>query len=71
MGFLIGLFGLATGLVGFWLDFSADPFSAQPSPAYFDIGVGGIAFAVIGFIIQMWPRRTARRASPQAETQTA
>jgi hypothetical protein len=66
MGFLIGLFGLAVGFAGFLMDFSADPFSTQPSPAYFDIGVAGIAFAIVGFIIQMWPRsaaRTARRAA--------
>src|ERR1700679_2423344 len=62
MGFLIGLFGLAVGFVGFWFDFSADPFPAQSSPAYFDIGVAGIAFAIAGFIIQMWPRSAARAA---------
>jgi hypothetical protein len=70
MGFLIGLFGLAVGFAGFWMDFSADPFSTQPSPAYFDIGVAGIAFAIAGFIIQMWPRSAARRAASRAGAQT-
>jgi hypothetical protein len=73
MGFLIGLLGLAVGFIGFWFDFSADPFSTQPSPAYFDIGVAGIAFAIVGFIIQMWPRsaaRAARRAASRAGAQT-
>jgi hypothetical protein len=73
MGFLVGLFGLIVGFVGFWFDFSADPFSTQPSPAYFDIGVAGIAFAIVGFIIQMWPRsaiRAARRTAPRADAQT-
>ena len=72
MGFLVGLFGLAVGFAGFLMDFSADPFSAQSSPAYFDIGVAGIAFAIVGFIIQMWPRsaaRVARRAASRAGAQ--
>jgi hypothetical protein len=72
MGFLIGLFGLAVGFAGFWMDFSSDPFSTQPSPAYFDIGVAGIAFAIVGFMIQMWPRsavRAARRSASRTGAQ--
>lgn len=66
MGFLVGVLGLAAGFVGFWLDFSSDPFAAQPSPAYFDLGIGGIVVAILGFIIQMWPRRRVARKGPQA-----
>jgi thiamine transporter ThiT len=57
MGFLIGIAGLVTGFVGFWLDFSADPFGARPSQSFFDLGIAGIALAIAGFIVQMWPRR--------------
>lgn len=66
MGFLIGVFGLLIGLVGFWRDFSSDPFAAQPSPAWFDLGIAGIACAIAGFIIQMWPRRRVVPKGPQA-----
>jgi hypothetical protein len=74
MGFLVGLLGLVVGFIGFWADFSADPFSSQASSTLFDIGVAGIALAVISFIIQMWPRgaaRAARRAASRARAQTA
>jgi hypothetical protein len=73
MGFLVGLLGLVVGIIGFWADFSADPFSTQSSTTNFDMGAVGIAFAVVGFIIQMWPRsaaRAARRAAARARTQT-
>ena len=66
MGFLIGMFGLVVGLVGFWLDFSADPFAATPSPAWFDLGIAGITCAIGGFIIQMRPRRRIAPKGPQA-----
>ena len=66
MGFLIGILGLVIGFVGFLFDFSADPFAAQPSPAWFDLGVAGIAIAIIGFIVQMWPRRRIAPKGPQA-----
>jgi ABC-type antimicrobial peptide transport system permease subunit len=66
MGFLVGILGLVIGLVGFWSDFSADPFAAPPSPAWFDLGIAGIAVAVLGFIIQMRPRRRVAAKSPQA-----
>lgn len=65
MGFLIGILGLSVGLVGFWSDFSADPFAAEPSPAWFGLGVAGIAVAVLGFAIQMWPRRRIAGKGPQ------
>ena len=63
MGFLIGILGL---FVGFWSDFSADPFAAEPSPAWFGLGVAGIALAVLGFTIQMWSRRRIAGKGPQA-----
>ena len=66
MGFVVGILGLAAGFAGFWLDFSADPFAAQPSQAYLDLGVGSIALAILGFIIQMWPRRRVVPKGPQA-----
>jgi hypothetical protein len=66
MGFLIGIFGLIVGFAGFWLDFSADPFAAQPSPAWFGLGMAGIALAVLGFTVQMWPRRRIAGKGPQA-----
>jgi len=65
MGFLVGIFGLIVGFAGFWLDFSADPFAAQPSLAWFELGVAGIAVAVLGFIVQMWPRRRIAHKGPQ------
>ena len=65
MGFLIGFFCLIVGFAGVWFDFSADPFAAQPSPAWFDLGIAGIAIAVLGFIVQMWPRRRIARKGPQ------
>jgi len=66
MGFLIGIFGLIVGFTGVWLDFSADPFAAQPSSAWFGLGVAGITLAVLGFTAQMWPRRRVVRKEPQA-----
>lgn len=66
MGFLIGIAGLIAGVAGFWLDFSADPFATQPSQVYFDLGVGGISLAILGFIVQMWPRRRVVPKGPQA-----
>lgn len=66
MGFAVGILGLAAGFIGFWMDFSADPFAAQPSETYFNLGVGGIALAILGFIVQMWPRRRAVPKGPQA-----
>ena len=63
MGFLVGMVGLVVGFIGFWADFSADPFSVQSSSTNFDMGVAGIAVAVAAFIIQMWPRSSARAAS--------
>ena len=66
MGFLVGVFGLALGFFGFWLDFSSDPFAAQPSQTWFDLGVGGIVVAIVGFIVQMWPRRRVVPKGPQA-----
>jgi len=66
MGFVVGILGLAAGFIGFWLDFSADPFAAQPSVVWFDLGVGGIVLAILGFIIQMWPRRRVAPKGPQA-----
>jgi hypothetical protein len=69
MGFLVGLLGLVVGVIGFWADFSADPFSGQPSSTNFDMGALGVAFAVTGFVIQMWPRSAARRAASRAGAQ--
>ena len=66
MRFLVGILGLVVGFVGFWLDFSADPFATQPSPAWFDLGIAGIACAIGGFILQMWPRRRIAPKGPQA-----
>ncbi|HEX4508364.1 MAG TPA: hypothetical protein VH722_21730 [Alphaproteobacteria bacterium] len=66
MGFVIGILGLAAGLIGFWFDFSADPFAAEPSAVWFDLGVGGVSLAILGFIIQMWPRRRVAAKGPQA-----
>jgi hypothetical protein len=66
MGFLVGVLGLVVGFIGFWTDFSADPFSVQSSSTNFDIGVAGIAIAVAAFIVQMWPRRRARALQGQA-----
>ena len=66
MGFAVGILGLAVGFIGFWLDFSSDPFAAQPSAVWFDLGVGGVVFAILGFIIQMWPRRRVVPKGPQA-----
>jgi hypothetical protein len=66
MGFLIGIVGLIAGFAGFWFDFSADPFAAKPPQAYFDLGVGGVALAFLGFIVQMWPRRRVIPKGPQA-----
>jgi hypothetical protein len=66
MGFLVGIAGLIAGVAGLWLDFSSDPFAAQPSAVWFDLGVGGIVLAILGFIIQMWPRRRVTRKGPQA-----
>jgi hypothetical protein len=73
MGFLVGVLGLVVGFIGFWADFSADPFSVQSSSTNFDIGVAGIAVAVAAFIVQMWPRRRARatrRTAPGGGAQT-
>jgi hypothetical protein len=73
MGFLVGVLGLVVGFIGFWADFSADPFSVQSSSTNFDIGVAGIAVAVAAFVIQMWPRssaRAARRAASRTGAQT-
>ena len=73
MGFLVGVLGLVIGIIGFWADFSADPFSVQSSTTNFDMGVAGIAVAVAAFVIQMWPRRRARalaRAASRAGAQT-
>jgi hypothetical protein len=61
MGFLIGVFGLVAGSVGFWLDFSADPF-ASSSSTDLNLGVIGIACAVAGFAIQMRPKRSPHTA---------
>ena len=69
MGFLVGVLGLFVGFIGFWADFSADPFSVQSSSTNFDMGIAGIAVAVVAFIVQMWPRssaRAARRAASRA-----
>jgi len=66
MGFLIGVSGLVIGFAGFWADFSADPFAAQPSQVWFNLGVAGLVLAVIGFIVQMWPRRRIAPKGPQA-----
>jgi hypothetical protein len=60
MGFLVGVLGLVVGFIGFWADFSADPFLTRSSSTNFDLGVAGIAIAVFAFIIQMWPRSAAR-----------
>jgi len=73
MGFLVGLLGLVVGVIGFWADFSSDPFSVQASSTNFDMGVAGIAVAIAAFVIQMWPRsnaRAARRAASRAGAQT-
>lgn len=69
MGFLVGLLGLVVGVIGFWADFSADPFSGQPSSINFDMGAIGVAFAITGFIIQMWPRSAARRTAARTGAQ--
>jgi hypothetical protein len=63
MGFLVGVLGLVIGFIGFWGDFSADPFSVQSSSTNFDIGIAGVAVAVAAFIIQMCSRRRTRAAS--------
>jgi len=73
MGFLVGVLGLVVGFIGFWTDFSADPFSVQSSSTSFDMGIAGIAVAVAAFIVQMWPRRRARatrRAASRGGAQT-
>ncbi len=57
MGFLIGIIGLAVGALGFWLDFSADPFATvhhAQAISYSGIGVSGIFVAIVGFILQLW-----------------
>ncbi|MDB5394318.1 MAG: hypothetical protein JWM91_1824 [Rhodospirillales bacterium] len=57
MGFLIGIAGLVVGAVGFWLDFSADPFLASrhlSTISYFGIGIFGILVAILGFVLQLW-----------------
>lgn len=66
MGFLVGIAGLIAGVAGFWLDFSSDPFAAQPSELYFDLGIGGVSLAILGFIVQMRPRRRVVPKGPQA-----
>jgi hypothetical protein len=67
MGFLIGIAGLVMGAIGFWLDFSADPFLAAHHTAtisYFGVGMLGIFVAIFGFIIQLWlPKLTIFRES--------
>jgi hypothetical protein len=70
MGFLIGLFGLAVGVTGFWLDFNTHPIPVSVSPltsGYFDLGAGGILVATLGFLMQLFsfafkrvPRQLAR-----------
>jgi hypothetical protein len=65
MGFLIGVIGLAVGAIGFWLDFSADPFAAAhhaQAISYYGIGVSGIFAAIIGFILQLWSPKLRLRA---------
>jgi hypothetical protein len=66
MGFLIGLFGLAVGVTGFWLDFDAHPIPTSADPfisGYFDVGAAGILVATLGFLMQLFSfafRRTAK-----------
>jgi hypothetical protein len=68
MGFLIGIAGLVMGAIGFWLDFSTDPFLAArhaSAISYFGVGMFGIFVAILGFIIQLWsPKLKIFGASP-------
>jgi len=68
MGFLLGISGLAVGVLGFWLDFASHPMPTEIytlSSGYFEIGAAGILVATLGFLIQMFSfalRRTPRSA---------
>ncbi|HEX4178349.1 MAG TPA: hypothetical protein VHY57_07910 [Rhizomicrobium sp.] len=66
MGFLVGILGLVAGFFGFWQDFSADPFATEALSGWFDLGVAGIVLAILGFIVQMRPRRRVAPKGPQA-----
>ncbi len=66
MGFLVGLFGLAVGVGGFWLDFNAHPIPISTDPfmsGYFDLGAAGILVGTLGFLMQLFSfaiRRTPK-----------
>lgn len=56
MGFLVGINGLAVGILGFWLNFQLNPIPVSAEPldsGYFDLGVAGIMVAVLGFMTQI------------------
>ena len=63
MGFLVGVFGLAVGVAGFWLDFNAHPIPVSAYPltsGYFDLGAAGILVATMGFLMQFFIFATKR-----------
>ena len=73
MGFLVGINGLAVGILGFWLNFQLNPIPVSAEPldsGWFDLGMAGIMVATLGFLTQIAIysfRRTSKTAVVRAK----